>query len=369
LKDYDYMALAIDLAAAAKGQTSPNPTVGAIVVRNGQIVGIGAHLKAGEPHAEVHALNMAGEKAKDATIYVTMEPCSHYGKTPPCADLIIRRGIKRVVIAAQDPNPRVAGSGIAKLREAGLEVETGLLSEKAQQLNEDFDHYIRTKTPYVTLKTAMSLDGKIATSTGDSKWITGTEAREDVHRYRHQHDAILVGVGTVLHDDPLLTTRIPGGGKHPIRIILDHHLRTPLNANVLNDESVETWIVIGGNVPNEKKSLYRQKHVKLIEMEDGIHLPDLMVRLGKMGISSLFVEGGATVNGSFLTSKLVHQVIIYLSPILIGGNNAPTSFGGGGFQSLHEALQLDITSIEQIGKDIKLIAKTKRGDGFVHRDY
>ena len=197
MKDTDYMSLAIELAKQTKGQTSPNPVVGAVVVKDNAVVGLGAHLKAGEPHAEVHAIRMAGDKAKNATIYVTLEPCSHHGRTPPCSNLIIESKIKRVVIASVDPNPLVAGSGIKRLQDAGIKVEVGLLRKQADELNEVFFHYISTKRPYITIKSATSLDGKIATSTGESKWITGEEARNDVHQYRHEHDAILVGVNTV----------------------------------------------------------------------------------------------------------------------------------------------------------------------------
>lgn len=358
MKDEEYMRLALHLAKIAKGQTSPNPTVGAVVVNHGEIVGVGSHLKAGEAHAEVHALKMAGDKAKGGTIFVTLEPCSHYGKTPPCAEQIIDSGIKRAVIASEDPNPNVAGSGIKLLAEAGIKVESGLCGKESDELNEDFYHYIITKTPYVTLKTAMTLDGKIATSTGESKWITGPEAREDVHRLRHEHDAILVGIGTVLKDDPKLTTRLPEGGKNPIRIILDSKLRTPLHSNIMTDDSAETWLIIGENAKKDR-SVYNKRHVKLIEMANTNHLHELMVRLGELGIASLFVEGGATVNNSFLTAKLVNQLIVYMSPTVIGGSDAPTSFEGDGIPYLKDALQLDYKSIEQIGKDLKIVAKPR----------
>src|SRR5690625_1050476 len=213
------MNFALTLASMATAQTSPNPPVGAVVVKNGEILGFGAHLKAGEAHAEVHALEMAGAKAKGATIYVTLEPCSHHGSTPPCVDLIIERGITRVVVAVLDPNQKVVGSGIAKLKQAGLNVEVGILQKEAEQVNKAFFHYITTQTPFVTVKTAISLDGKTKTATGESKCITGEEARLDVHRYRHVHDAILVGVNTVIADNPSLTTRLPNGGKNPVRTI------------------------------------------------------------------------------------------------------------------------------------------------------
>lgn len=358
ISSLDYMKLAISLAKNTLGQTSPNPVVGAVVVKNGEIVGMGAHLKAGEAHAEVHALQMSGEKAKDATIYVTLEPCSHYGRTPPCADLIIKSGIKRVVIATTDPNPKVAGKGIEKLKAAGLEVEVGLLKEEADELNEIFFHFIKTKTPYVTLKSAMSLDGKIATATGESKWITSEAARIDVHKYRHQHDAILVGVNTIIKDNPSLTTRLPNGGKNPIRIILDHSLRTPPTAKIVTDKEAETWIITSCNVDDNKRRAFMKENIKLIKLpSEKIEITPLLQILGENGITSLFVEGGATVNGSFLKEKCVQQIITYIAPKVIGGKNAPTSFGGEGILQLADALTVKIKSVEKIGDDLKIISK------------
>ena len=222
-----YMKIALDLARSAEGQTSPNPLVGAVCVKDGQIIGTGAHLKAGTPHAEVHALTMAGSEANGADLYVTLEPCAHTGKTAPCTDLLISKGIRRVFIASIDPFPSVNGKGIELLKAAGIEVITGILKEEAEQLNRAFFHFIKHGKPYVTLKAASTLDGRLSTQTGDSKWITSVASRTDVHHLRHTHDAILVGVQTVLHDNPFLTTRLPLGGKNPIRIILDRRLRTP----------------------------------------------------------------------------------------------------------------------------------------------
>ena len=237
-----YMRFALNLARSAEGQTSPNPLVGAVCVKDGQIIGTGAHLKAGTPHAEVHALMMAGTESHGADLYVTLEPCAHTGKTPPCTDLIISSGIRRVFVASIDPNPSVNGTGIGLLKAAGIEVITGILQEEAEQLNRAFFHFIKYGKPYVTLKAAATLDGRLSTQTGDSKWITSDAARTDVHHLRHTHDAILVGVQTVLHDNPFLTTRLPHGGKNPIRIILDRHLRTPTTANIVTDGAVETII-------------------------------------------------------------------------------------------------------------------------------
>lgn len=237
-----YMRIALELARTATGQTSPNPLVGSVCVKDGQIIGTGAHLKAGTPHAEVHALTMAGTNSKGADLYVTLEPCAHTGITPSCTDLIISSGIQRVLIASIDPNPSVNGSGIQLLKAAGIEVLTGILQEEAEQLNQAFFHFIKYGTRYVTLKAAATLDGRLSTQNGDSKWIASAASRTDVHHLRNIHDAILVDVQTVLHDNPFLTTRLPHGGKNPIRIILDRHLRTPKTANVVIDGAAETII-------------------------------------------------------------------------------------------------------------------------------
>lgn len=251
--DQYYMKLALDLAASAKGKTNPNPVVGAVIVKDGVIAGTGIHRKAGEPHAEVHAFKMAGDYAKDATLYVTLEPCSHYGKTPPCANLVKESGVRRVVVATQDPNPEVAGRGISILRDAGIEVEVGVLEKEAQRLNERFIHNMITNRPFVISKYAMTLDGKLATHTGHSKWITGEESRHSVHLLRDEVDAILIGIGTVLADNPSLTTRLPeGGGKNPIRIILDSELRVPLDANVVQVSDAKTVIVTQENASVDK---------------------------------------------------------------------------------------------------------------------
>jgi diaminohydroxyphosphoribosylaminopyrimidine deaminase/5-amino-6-(5-phosphoribosylamino)uracil reductase len=360
LKDDYYMNLALELAKSARGQTSPNPLVGAVIVKDGEIVGMGAHLKAGEAHAEVNAIQMAGEKVKGATIYVTLEPCSHYGKTPPCANLVVKSGITRVVIATVDPFPEVAGRGIQILQEHGIQVEIGLLREEADEINRIFYHFVKTKRPYVTIKTATSLDGKIATSSGESKWITSDEARLDGHRYRHEHDAILVGVNTVIKDNPSLTTRLPNGGKNPIRIILDTTLRIPINAKVAIDKKAETWIVTTANASDEKKKMLKEYGIKIVEVNHKqISVEEVLAKLGGEGITSLFVEGGATVNGSFLRSKLVNQVVTYIAPKLIGGDQSPTSFAGQGFADLSNALDLEIHSVEKIGPDIKIVSQPR----------
>ncbi len=361
-QDERYMKTAIEMAQATEGQTSPNPAVGSVVVKDGEVLGMGAHLKAGHAHAEVHALNMAGSHAEGATIYVTLEPCSHHGKTPPCADRIVEAGIKRAVIATLDPNPQVAGRGVEKLKQAGIEVVTNVLKEQADDLNEVFYHYISTKIPYVTLKNAMSLDGKIATVTGESQWITGEKARADVHQDRHKHDAILVGVNTVIKDQPRLTTRLPGGGKNPVRIVLDTHLRTPIETPLIQNPDAPTWLVAGNNVSEEQREKYKAfPHVDIltvasshVTVEEALHL------LGEKGITSIYVEGGATVNDAFLRAGSVQQVITYIAPKMIGGQDAPTPVGGQGIHALKEALNLQIKEVVHIGNDLKIVSKPNR---------
>ncbi|MFD3447858.1 bifunctional diaminohydroxyphosphoribosylaminopyrimidine deaminase/5-amino-6-(5-phosphoribosylamino)uracil reductase RibD [Microbacteriaceae bacterium 4G12] len=369
MTDQEYMKLALELTKATTGQTSPNPMVGAVVVNNGRIVGLGTHLQAGQAHAEVHALLMAGDKAGGSTVYVTLEPCSHYGKTPPCCNLLIEKKVKRVVIATLDHNPLVRGHGVKKLREAGIDVEVGVLEKEATTINKAFFHYMKTKTPYVTLKTAMSLDGKIATSTGESKWITGEEARRDVHVYRHQNDGILVGVNTVIADNPSLTTRLPNGGRHPIRIILDTHLRTPLVSKVLTDDLAPTWIITGAHISTEQRKLYESSNVQVLSMStELISIQELLYTLGEKGILSLFVEGGQSVHASFLEEGYFQELITYINPKLIGGQNAPTFFGGNGFPSLQDATLLHIQSIEQMGQDIKIVAVPRNEVQHVYRN-
>lgn len=354
------MDFAIRLAATTKGQTSPNPVVGAVIVKDGNIIGMGAHLKAGEPHAEIHALNMAGEKSKGATMYVTLEPCAHVGRTPPCAEALIKAELARVVVAATDPDERVSGRGIEMIKSAGIEVIQGIREQEALEINEPFFYSVTEKTPFVTLKTASSLDGKIATSKGESKWITGKESREDVHLLRHIHDAILVGVNTVLADDPSLNTRMPNGGKNPIRIILDNHLRTPIQAKMINDKLAPVWIITSSVCDANKQEEFEKRGVIFIRMDEtSISIKSLLKTLYDKGIRSLLVEGGGSVNDSFLRSGLFNQVIIYLAPLLIGSENAPSSFSGLGIATLEHAARLTFKKVEYIGNDLKITAVKK----------
>ncbi len=356
------MKVALSLAEGVRGQTSPNPPVGAVVVKDSRIVGVGVHMRAGEGHAEVHALAAAGEQAKGADMYVTLEPCSHYGKTPPCANLIIEKGIKKVYVAAVDPNPAVSGKGIQKLREAGIEVETGVCEQEALEIAAPFFHYIRTKTPYVTMKTAITADGKTAAYTGDSRWITSEQAREDVHFIRHQQDAIFVGIHTVLQDNPILTTRLPQGGKHPIRVIADTKLRIPMTANVLVNKQAQTIMVCGKEASKEKEQQLISSGVQVLRMDaNTIEIPALLKKLGERGIMTLLVEGGSEVNASFMKEQAFQRLIIYVAPKLIGGKTAPTAIGGRGLGKMSEALSLKFEKVEMLGPDIKITASPAKG--------
>ncbi|EIT85974.1 bifunctional diaminohydroxyphosphoribosylaminopyrimidine deaminase/5-amino-6-(5-phosphoribosylamino)uracil reductase [Fictibacillus macauensis ZFHKF-1] len=358
MNDEGYMKLAIENARAMKGQTAPNPMVGAVIVKNGRIVGIGSHLKPGEPHAEIHALRMAGDEASESTIYVTLEPCSHVGKTGPCAEALIKAGVKKVVIASLDPNPLVAGRGVTMLREAGIEVVTGVLEQESWEMNEVFNHFIVHNRPFVTLKAAMTLDGKTATHTMHSQWITGEKAREDVHVLRSEHQAILVGVQTIIEDDAELTARIPNG-RNPIRMILDSTLRIGMSAKVLCDGKAPTWVFTTNASSPEKRTALEALGVKVFVVgshEGKVKLTDVLQTLGEHAISSVFIEAGGTLNASFLTQQLVNQVIVYVAPKLIGGKEAPTFFEGLGMASMTNAIPLRKMTASVVGEDVKIIA-------------
>lgn len=355
--DQHYMQLALELAARAMGCTSPNPMVGAVVVKDGRIVGRGYHARAGTPHAEIHALREAGELAAGSVLYVTLEPCCHHGRTGPCTDAIIKARVGRVVLAMTDPNPLVAGHGVQRLQKAGIQVICGVLEEDARRLNEVFIKYITTQLPFVVLKTAMSLDGKIATTSGESQWITGQPAREYVHRLRNIYDAILVGVGTVLADDPSLTTRLPeGGGKDPVRIVLDSKARTPVTARVITQTSpAPTIIVTAPNAPAENLLRLKEAGAQVIEIpsgKGGIDLALLLKELGRREISSLLVEGGAGVNGSFVAGNLVDKFYWFVAPKLIGGAGAPGPVGDPGIAALRDAISLKNIKLNRYGEDI-----------------
>ncbi|OEF99557.1 riboflavin biosynthesis protein RibD [Vulcanibacillus modesticaldus] len=353
MNDQYFMQLAIDLAKKTKGQTSPNPVVGAVVVKDGRIIGMGAHLKAGEAHAEVQALNMAGKETKGSTVYVTLEPCSHFGKTPPCAARLVKEQVKRVVVAMLDPNPLVSGNGIKILEDAGIEVDVGVLEAEAKKLNEAFIKYITKRMPFVTVKTAMTLDGKIATYTGSSRWITGELAREYVHQLRHEHDAIMVGSGTIIKDNPSLTTRREVEGLNPLRIIVDSRLSIPLEAKVITDKQAVTWIFTSKKVDRNKQKKIEEFGVKVIvtESEEKVCLVDVLKYLASNHVTSLLVEGGATLIGSLFEQKLVDKYISFIAPKLVGGQEAPSVIAGKGIANMHDALLLDNVTFERFGED------------------
>jgi diaminohydroxyphosphoribosylaminopyrimidine deaminase/5-amino-6-(5-phosphoribosylamino)uracil reductase len=332
--------------------------VGAVVVKGGKVIASGYHKKAGEPHAEAVALRKAGPKAKGATLYVTLEPCSHTNKrTPPCSPLVISSGVKRVVVAMVDPNPRVSGGGIKALRKAGIEVIAGVLEAEARKLNEAFIKYITIGMPFVTLKIAQTLDGKIATATGESKWITGEQAREEGHKLRDVNDAILVGVNTVLQDDPSLTTRIPKG-RDPLRIIVDTKLRTPLKSKVITQRSsAKTLIAALDIMPKDRlvKLLDAGAEILIVRGSKGrVDLRSLMKMLGGMGVTSVLIEGGAEVNASALRSGIVDKVVMFIAPMLMTGTNSLCSIGGDSPVKLAQAVRLSGITAHSIGQDLML---------------
>lgn len=353
-EDEMYMAEALKLAGNARGRTSPNPLVGAVVVREGRIVGQGWHRKAGTPHAEVHALNMAGELARGATVYVTLEPCSHYGRTGPCAKALVEAGVKRVVVAMIDPNPKVAGKGVKILEEAGIQVEVGVGEEEAKRLNRSFLKWITTGKPYVIMKTAMSLDGKIASCTGQSQWITNEKSRQLVHELRDVCDGILVGINTVLKDNPSLTARLPdGNGKNPIRVVLDSRARIPLDSRLVTDGQAPLLVAVSQEASPERIAALQAAGAEVITAgENRININQLLTELGKRQMTSLLVEGGGQVNFSFLQAGAADEVYAFVAPMLIGGREALTPVEGAGFAQLASAVRLQDVSTEMLEGDI-----------------
>lgn len=344
--DSSFMALALKLAK--KGNPSPNPKVGAVVVENGKVIGKGYHKKAGEPHAEVNALQ--GITAEGATLYVNLEPCSHYGKTPPCTQMIIKSGIKRVVCAMRDPNPLVRG--IEELRENGIEVEVGLMEAEARKLNEKFIKYTEKKIPFVTVKCAVSLDGKIASNSGDSKWITNEKSRRYAHRLRGEYDAILVGINTVLQDDPGLRAENENGNekKDPLRIIVDSTLRTPVDAKVLSDSNV--LIATTEQYNREKREILEKKAEIWVCGNQKVDLKELIKKLGKEGITSVFIEGGSEVNASAVKEKIVDKFLFFVAPKLITGRNAKGPIGGEGIETMDNVILLKDITVKRFDDDI-----------------
>lgn len=348
------MELAIELAKKGEGKVNPNPMVGAVIVKEGIVIGKGYHEKYGQEHAEVNAFKSLKEDPSGATMYVTLEPCSHYGKTPPCVDKIIQSKIKRVVIGMIDPNPLVAGNGVDKLKMAGIEVKVGVLEDRCKKLNEIFIKYILTKKPYVVLKVAMSLDGKIATKTGESKWISSEKSRLQVHNLRNKLSAIMVGVNTVIKDNPELTCRIENGN-NPIRIIVDSTLRIPINSKVLQIRDNKTIIATTkkANINSMQELLNRNIKVIIIEEKNGqVDLSELIKKLGELNIDSILLEGGSTLNYSALEEKIVDKAMIYISPKFIGGESSKTPVGGRGIDKLNDAFRLKDIDINIEDEDI-----------------
>ena len=355
-----FMQRALDLARQAKGRTSPNPLVGAVIVKDGKVIGEGYHQKAGSPHAEVHALNAAGEDAKGATLYTTLEPCCHWGRTPPCTEALIRAGIAHVYVADGDPNPNVAGKGVQQLQNAGINVHVGVHRQKASDLNEVHRKYIQTGRPFVILKTAMSLDGKIATASGESQWITSEASRQRGHEVRDTVDAILVGRGTVASDNPTLTTRLQDReGQDATRIVLDSHGRTHTDARIFNAESEAGVIVaVTPAAPSENIDALEKAGAEVITVPDAhskVCFKHLMEILGKREITSVLIEGGSEINASALAAGVVDKVMCFIAPKLIGGQNAPGPIGGVGIHSLTEAVNLQRVSVTPIAEHDFLI--------------
>lgn len=358
--DIEYMRRALALAAKARGLTSPNPMVGCVIVRDGQVIGEGYHQKAGGPHAEAVAVEAAGD-IEGATVYVTLEPCSHVGLTPACAPFLADRKPAAVVVAMQDPNPVVFGSGIAHLRDRGIEVRVGVLEEEAAALNEVFIKFITTKTPFVIAKCGMSLDGKIATRTGDSRWVTGETSRHLVHELRNSVDAIMVGSRTVMMDDPSLTTRLESGkAKDPIRIILDADQYLDSARKVFRQKSnAPTWVV----VPERRHYEGADEVLRMPNSEGGIDLAELMRELGRREVTSLLIEGGGTTHASAFEAGVVDKVMFFIAPKIIGGQEAVTAVEGRGVDKMADVIELERMTARPVGEDLLVeayVAKKER---------
>ena len=360
----DYMALALELGRRAEGRTRPNPPVGSVLVRDKAIVGEGFHPEAGQPHAEIFALRQAGEKARGADLYVTLEPCSHQGRTGPCAEAVITAGIGRVFIGTQDPNPLVAGRGIAALQAAGIPVEVGILEPECRRLIAPFAKHVTTGLPFVILKSAMTLDGKTATSSGDSQWISGPESREHVHRLRDRVDAVMVGIGTVLNDNPRLTTRLPDGGRDPLRIVVDSGLRIPEEAAALSvSPEAGALIVTTHAAPEDKVARLLERGVQVLRVDDRDGRVDpacLMAELGARGIQSVLLEGGSELGSSLMQAGLIDRVMIFVAPVLIGGDDGKGLFAGRGAAFISDARRLSDVRVRRFGDDVLIEGEVEK---------
>ncbi|MCK5914026.1 MAG: bifunctional diaminohydroxyphosphoribosylaminopyrimidine deaminase/5-amino-6-(5-phosphoribosylamino)uracil reductase RibD [Desulfuromusa sp.] len=356
LKHQQYMQLALNLAKRGEGRTAPNPPVGAVIVKDNRIVGEGFHPQAGEPHAEIFALQQAGDKAQGAEIYVTLEPCSHHGKTPPCADALIAAGIQAVYIGAIDPNPRVAGQGVRKLQEAGIEVQTGILEPECCRLIAAFKKHILTGLPFTIYKAAMTLDGNTATTTGDSRWVSGEESRQQVHRLRDRVDAIMVGIGTVLNDEPLLNTRLlDGKGHDPLRVVVDSQLRINPDCRILKQESTAKTLIATVSSDQEKILALQdgRTEVVILPADSGhVSLPALWRELGQRNVQKLLLEGGSTLAAAALNHGLIDQFMLFVAPKLLGGSSGFGIFSGSGCTKMADAFQLEDVCYQQVGEDL-----------------
>jgi diaminohydroxyphosphoribosylaminopyrimidine deaminase/5-amino-6-(5-phosphoribosylamino)uracil reductase len=358
--DSRFMREAVRLGRKGLGRTSPNPPVGAVVVANGRVVGRGYHHGPGRPHGEIEALRQAGARSRGATLYVTLEPCNHHGRTPPCTDAVVAAGVRRVVFGMRDPNPRVRGGGAARLRRRGIAVETGVEADACTELNAAFTSVVTRGLPLVTLKLGASLDGRIATRTGASRWITGPKARQVVQRLRDEHDAVMVGAGTVLADDPQLTCRRPGG-RDPLRVIVDGRLRIPLAARVVSPMAASGTIVATTVRSRRKVAELRRRGVRVLALgRDGeVPLTALLRRLARMGISSVLIEGGGQLAAAAVRSRVVDRLMIFLAPRLIGGDGVPM-IGQLHVRVLKNAPTVRLLSVSRIGDDLLIHAAAHR---------
>jgi len=355
----DLIGRTLTLAKKAEGRTSPNPLVGAVIIKNGQIAGEGYHKKAGKPHGEIEALKKAGSKAKGATLYVNLEPCCVTGRTGPCTEAIINSGIKKVFIGMRDPNPKVSGRGIRILKNSGIEITSGILEKECKKLNEIFIKFITTNKPFVILKSAISLDGKIATKSGESKWISCAESRRTVHQLRSKVDAIMAGTGTVLKDNPILTSRLGNQRvKQPIRVILDNHNLIPLTKKVFQNASSERVIyVTSENISSSREKRLKKRGVDICilkEKRGGVHLAQLMKYLGKQEISSILIEGGSELSASAIKEGIVDKVMFFVAPIIIGGELSSGVIGGDGITRLQDAWKIKNLAVKQSGSDLMI---------------
>lgn len=360
-QDIKYMRRAIELSKNGRGFVHPNPLVGCVIVKNDEVIGEGWHEYFGGPHAERNAINNCITNPEDASLYVTLEPCCHYGKTPPCTNIIVEKGIKKVMVGLLDPNPFVAGKGVALLQKAGIEVVSGIEEDKIREVNKVFLKYITTKLPYVIMKTAMTIDGKIATYTGDSKWITNEESKKTVHRLRNEVMGIAVGIGTVIADDPLLNCRLEGRVHQPIRVIVDSKASISLDSQIVKTANEYKTIVAHTNLAiSEKIKELNEFNVETLcckNKDSYVDIKDLMVRLGAKGIDSLLLEGGATLNAAFLQDGCVDELYSFIAPKIIGGQKAKTPVGGKGIAIMKDAITLKNIKIQNINGNILITGK------------